>query len=80
MEGGGPLVLVGSAPMKALWLMPFAFAAGAEGFALFAPYLVVVLSVLYIARSARPSRRRLQAFRLPRTPSLGVLGDAQPAM
>jgi hypothetical protein len=66
--------------MKALCLMPFAFAAGAEGFALFAPYLVIVLSVLYVARSARPSRMGMPAFRLPRRPRLGVLPDAQPAM
>jgi hypothetical protein len=39
--------------MKALWFLPFAFAGGAEGFALFAPYLIGVLSVLYVARSLR---------------------------
>jgi hypothetical protein len=41
--------------MKALWFLPFAFAGGAEGFALFAPYLIGVLSVLYVAKALRAS-------------------------
>ena len=39
--------------MKALWFLPFTFAAGAEGFALFAPYLIAVLVVLHIVRAQR---------------------------
>jgi hypothetical protein len=39
--------------MKALWFLPFAFAGGAEGFALFAPYLIGVLCVLYVVRTLR---------------------------
>jgi hypothetical protein len=66
--------------MKALCLMPFAFAAGAEGFALFVPYLVLVLTVMYVARSARLARRAVPAFSLPASPALDVLPDAQPAM
>jgi hypothetical protein len=42
--------------MKALWFMPLAFAGGAEGFALFAPYLIGVLTVLYVARTLRAAR------------------------
>jgi hypothetical protein len=66
--------------MKALLFLPLAFAAGAEGFALFAPYLIAVLSVLYFARTARQARRSLPSFRLPAASSLDVLPDAQPAL
>ena len=44
--------------MKALWFLPFAFAGGAEGFALFAPYLIGVLCVLYFARTLRANAAR----------------------
>ena len=44
--------------MKALWFLPFAFAGGAEGFALFAPYLIGVLCVLYVARALRANAAR----------------------
>ena len=52
--------------MKALWFLPFAFAGGAEGFALFAPYLIGVLSVLYVARTLRAvsARRGLSSEKL----------------
>jgi hypothetical protein len=46
--------------MKALWFLPFAFAGGAEGFALFAPYLIGVLSVLYVVRTVRASAAQRQ--------------------
>lgn len=42
--------------MKALWFLPFTFTAGAEGFALFAPYLIVLLSVLHLLRVYREAR------------------------
>ena len=51
--------------MKALWFVPFAFAGGAEGFALFAPYLIGVLTLLYVVRSLRASTARRGAARLP---------------
>jgi hypothetical protein len=67
--------------MKALLLMPFAFAAGAEGFALFAPYLVAVLAVLHFARARRRQARPAPArFRLPSARAFDLLPDAQPAM
>ena len=76
--------------MKALLLMPFAFAAGPEGFALFGPYLVAVLAVLYLVRarrqSGRQSRRQSRRgratfrFRLPSRAAFDILPDAQPAM
>jgi hypothetical protein len=66
--------------MKALWFMPFTFAAGAEGFALFAPYLLAVLAALHLARAAGRYRRALGTFRLPSAPVLDVLPDAQPAL
>ena len=68
--------------MKALLLMPFAFAAGPEGFALFGPYLVAVLAVLHLARVRRQSRRGRAPvrFRLPSRASFDLLPDAQPAM
>ena len=47
--------------MKALWFLPFTFAAGAEGFALFAPYLIALLSVLHFARVSRENRRTAPA-------------------
>ena len=52
--------------MKALWFLPFAFAGGAEGFALFAPYLIGVLSVLYVARTLRAlaARREFSSKKL----------------
>ena len=67
--------------MKALWFLPFTFAAGAEGFALFAPYLISVLTVLYFAKSHQraprtvPVRRPIQ----PAQPMISI-GDAQPAI
>lgn len=48
------MAVVASNPMKALLFMPFAFAAGAEGFALFVPYLLVLLAALHLGRTYRP--------------------------
>ena len=48
--------------MKALWFLPFAFAGGAEGFALFAPYLIGVLIVLYVARALRAASAARRQF------------------
>ena len=72
--------------MKALLLMPFAFAAGPEGFALFGPYLVAVLAVLHLVRARRQSRRQSRRsrapfrLRLPSRAAFDILPDAQPAM
>ena len=68
--------------MKALWFLPFTFAAGAEGFALFAPYLIVLLSVLHLARVAREARRALLPAAIPaRLPGLAdVLPERRPAL
>lgn len=50
--------------MRSLWFLPFTFVAGAHGFALFAPYLVVVFAALHL-RSRRRARveSRLAAVR-----------------
>ena len=69
--------------MKALWFTPFTFTAGAEGFALFAPYLIAVLAVLHLARAWRQRRRHLATathFRLPARSMFDVLPEPQPAM
>jgi len=69
--------------MKALLFMPFAFAAGAEGFALFAPYLVGVMAVLYLARTlreARPLAIPAATFRRRPEPGYSAMPDLQPAM
>lgn len=68
--------------MKALWFTPFTFAAGAEGFALFAPYLVATLAVLHLARTARRQQPRVPAtaIRRPSRPALDIMPDAQPAL
>ena len=68
--------------MKALWFTPFTFAAGAEGAALFVPYLVAVLVVLHFGRACRQHRRQRVTVtpRLPSRSLFDVLPDAQPAM
>ena len=68
--------------MKALWFLPFTFAAGAEGFALFAPYLIGVLTVLHFVRMYRRARLEMapvvaSAFRLPAS---SIPSTAQPAI
>lgn len=60
--------------------MPFAFAAGAEGFALFVPYLLVLLAALHIARTRRQYGKLLRSVRLPSRPMIDVMPDAQPAL
>jgi hypothetical protein len=62
--------------MKAMWFLPFTYAAGAEGFALFVPYLIGVLAVLYFARA----RRTIQTLAVIDTPTLELLPDVQPAL
>jgi hypothetical protein len=59
--------------MKALWFLPFTFAAGAEGFALFVPYLILVLAVLHVARAYRRARPVIAALRLADAPAAAVL-------
>lgn len=62
--------------MKALWFLPFTYAAGAEGFALFAPYLIVLLSVLHLLRVYREARAAM-----PSLAPVDVLPvQAQPAL
>lgn len=73
--------------MKSLLFMSFAFAAGAEGFALFAPYLICMMAVLYFARTcgqARPTAaviaKTTPSRRLVIEPAFDILPEAQPAM
>ena len=64
--------------MKALWFLPFAFAGGAEGFALFAPYLIGVLCVLYLARSLRENAARREVAKQDVATEVAMPGDANP--
>ena len=66
--------------MKVLWLLPFTFTAGAEGFALFAPYLILVLTVLHVSRTLRTARRSMPAFRFSTATEMQSLPSAQPAL
>ena len=66
--------------MKALWFLPLTYAGGAEGFALFAPYLIGVLSVLYVARVVRQMRRAMPAFDPTIASPIAVLPNVQPAL
>jgi hypothetical protein len=63
--------------MKALWFLPFTFAAGAEGFALFAPYLIGLLTVLHFVRSHRTA---VQAVAVARSTPIEVPSDLRPAL
>ena len=66
--------------MKVLWLMPFTFTAGAEGFALFAPYLILVLTVLHVSRTFRTAHRSMPEFRFSAASEIQPLPSAQPAL
>ena len=68
--------------MKALCFLPFTFAAGAEGFALFAPYLILVLCVLHFVRvyGNRPARPAPAFQRSTHRPMLDAMPAAQPAL
>ncbi len=69
--------------MKALWFLPFTFAAGAEGFALFAPYLVAMLSLLYFVRCYRefkPVRVPATVRFVERRRGLSIPADIHPAL
>lgn len=64
--------------MKAIWLLPFTFTAGAEGFALFAPYLILVLAVLHVSRTLRTARRSMPTFHL--SAAREIHSSVQPAL
>ena len=64
--------------MKALWFLPFAFAGGAEGFALFAPYLIGVLCVLYVARALRAGATQRQLARQNAVTEVATPGEGMP--
>jgi hypothetical protein len=64
--------------MRALWFLPFAFAGGAEGFALFAPYLIGVLCVLYVARVLRAASARREVAKADIATEVAMPGDATP--
>ena len=78
MEGGRHSSVVGSLSMKALWFMPFTYAAGAEGFALFAPYLIGLLTVLYLVRAHRAAVRTVAVSAQPTT--IDIPSDVRPAL
>lgn len=56
--------------MKALWFLPFTFASGAEGFALFAPYLILILSLLHLVQYIRQHTRPLASLRVASSSAL----------
>lgn len=50
---------------KALTYLPLAFLAGTHGFALFAPYVAVVLAALHLRTVRRERRRARERSALP---------------
>lgn len=66
--------------MKALLFMPFAFAAGAEGFALFVPYLLVLLAALHLGRTYRPYGKLLRGVRVSPRLMSDVMPEPQPVL
>ena len=46
--------VIHSPPMRALRFLPLVFVLGAEGFTMFAPYVVMLLTVAYVVRVFRP--------------------------
>ena len=68
--------------MKAMWFLPFTFAAGAEGFALFVPYLLCLLATLYVVRAYRQARQALptRAVIADQSQHLDLPLDVQPAV
>lgn len=69
--------------MRSLWYLPLTFLAGVHGFAIFAPYLVVVYAALHLRR-VRRSRARAAAAQHPVAPvptlSRAGLPNALPAL
>lgn len=74
------MAVVASNPMKALLFMPFAFAAGAEGFALFVPYLLVLLAALHLGRTYRHYGKLFRAVRLSPRLMSDVMSEPQPVL
>ena len=62
--------------MKAIWFLPFTYAAGAEGFALFVPYLLCFTFCVYLLKLSREARRVLPAIQS----SMPMLAEVQPAI
>ena len=62
--------------MRSLWFLPLTFVAGAHGFAIFAPYLVVVFAALHL-RSRRRARLAL-AVAAPAPSAAGADGTFLP--
>lgn len=63
--------------MRSLWMLPFTFVAGVDGFAIFVPYLVLVVLVAMIVRW-RKNQPIPVVVRAEIPPSMRDL--AQPAM
>lgn len=40
--------------MRLMWLLPLAYVAGVDGFAMFAPYLAFFLATAHLLRRRRP--------------------------
>ena len=67
--------------IRSLRFVPFAFMAGVEGFAIFAPYLIFVLATVHVVRSRRmaKSRRAQAALILTATPAATAADGDKPA-
>ena len=61
---------------KALRFLPLAFLAGTHGFALFAPYVAVILGALHL-RTRHRSRGRVRAEAPPTAPLPGAVPDPE---
>ena len=64
-------VLLLSAAMRILRFVPFAFLSGAHGFALFAPYALVMMSVFHVMHR----RRRMLANPVVTTATLPAFAE-----
>ena len=52
--------------MKSLWYVPLTYVAGVHGFAIFAPYLVLFLTIVLVTRPRYRRRLRLLAAAIRR--------------
>ena len=65
---------------KALTYLPLAFLAGTHGFALFAPYVAVVLAALHLRSVRRQRRSARQRSALPTVAAPSAAPLATPAL
>lgn len=57
--------------MKALWFFPLTFLAGADGFAMFAPYVALVMAAFMVThRKQRPALVSVKSLIAPPPPGV----------